>query len=446
MSDMSHGTLASASFARAGQLLSERQSVLHSKIDRTFALLLFLQWVAGIVAATWLTPLRSSGPVSQQVFEVAVAIVLGGMLALAPIWLAFARSGTRSARYAIAASQLLLSSLLIHLIGERIDPYLYVFGSLALLSLYMDWRVFVPAAAAFVAVQVLPGAVSPLPVIGFLIELGILVTLCVRAERNVRDAANQSADLEVTGQKYGAVLARSGEGICLLDPETKEILEANDTFWRLFRLDPGTINSGRLPVVELLPDPDRDGTPATRECQYRQADGSQLTFRVTVQSISYGSRDAFCAVVRDVTEHMRVQAALKDSEERYALAARGADDGLGTGTSNPEQCPCRPDGTRCWDCATRSAVMSTPGWAVFMPRIAGHSTWRCKSISMGTPRSSSTSIAYSTRTAHTAGCCAAASPSAASTARPRGWPARRPTSLLDGSPKSSCSTPPFKIR
>src|SRR5262249_15917658 len=67
---------------------------------------------------------------------------------------------------------------------------------------------------------------------------------------------------------------------------------------------------------------------AARECHYRRPDGSPLDFRVAVTRIAFGSREVLCAIVQDVTDHVRAQAALKHSEERYALAVRGANDGL----------------------------------------------------------------------------------------------------------------------
>ena len=139
---------------------------------------------------------------------------------------------------------------------------------------------------------------------------------------------SSSVELEASQQKHRAVLARSGEGICLLDPETKEVIEANDTFWRVFRLEPATLDAGRLPIIDLLPDVNQAGHATSHQCQYQPADGSARTLSVTVQRVSYGSDAALCAVIQDVTEHVHAQSALTASEERYALTAQGASDAL----------------------------------------------------------------------------------------------------------------------
>ena len=49
-----------------------------------------------------------------------------------------------STRYTIATAQMLMSALLIHLTGGRIETHFHVFGSLAFLAFYRDWRVLRP--------------------------------------------------------------------------------------------------------------------------------------------------------------------------------------------------------------------------------------------------------------------------------------------------------------
>ena len=55
------------------------------------------------------------------------------------------RPGLPSTRYTIATAQMLMGALLIHLTGGRIETHFHVFGSLAFLAFYRDWRVLVPA-------------------------------------------------------------------------------------------------------------------------------------------------------------------------------------------------------------------------------------------------------------------------------------------------------------
>ena len=67
-----------------------------------------------------------------------------------PVFLAVTRPGFTSTRHVIAVSQMLISALLIHLTGGRIETHFHVFGSLAFLACYRDWRVLVSATIVIV--------------------------------------------------------------------------------------------------------------------------------------------------------------------------------------------------------------------------------------------------------------------------------------------------------
>ena len=68
--------------------------------------------------------------------------------ACSPRCSALFRPGLPSTRYTIAIAQMLMGALLIHLTGGRIETHFHVFGSLAFLAFYRDWRVLVPATSS----------------------------------------------------------------------------------------------------------------------------------------------------------------------------------------------------------------------------------------------------------------------------------------------------------
>ncbi|MBD0372894.1 MAG: response regulator [Pyrinomonadaceae bacterium] len=127
-----------------------------------------LQWVAGIIAAYWLSPLTWAGTTSQTHLHIWAAIFLGGAISSLPIALALAQPGRTSTRYAVATGQMLMGALLIHLTGGRIETHFHVFGSLAFLSFYRDWRVLVPATLIVAADHFLRGVFWPQSVYGVL--------------------------------------------------------------------------------------------------------------------------------------------------------------------------------------------------------------------------------------------------------------------------------------
>ena len=96
--------------------------------------------------AVWISPW--AGTTSQIHVHVWAAIFLGGAISGFPIALAILRPGRPTTRYVIAIGQMMTSALLIHLTGGRIETHFHVFGSLAFLAFYRDWRVLVPATPA----------------------------------------------------------------------------------------------------------------------------------------------------------------------------------------------------------------------------------------------------------------------------------------------------------
>jgi PAS domain S-box-containing protein len=155
-----------ATSSRVTEIFNEHQQKICQSTDRMFALLMALQWVAGIVAAYWLSPLTWAGTTSQTHLHVWAAVLLGGAISSLPIILALTQPGRASTRYTVAVGQMLMGALLIHLTGGRIETHFHVFGSLAFLSFYRDWRVLVPATLVVAADHFLRGVFWPQSVYG----------------------------------------------------------------------------------------------------------------------------------------------------------------------------------------------------------------------------------------------------------------------------------------
>jgi two-component system cell cycle sensor histidine kinase/response regulator CckA len=151
---------------RVKEIFGEHQQNICQSTDRMFALLMAIQWVAGIIAAYWISPLTWAGTTSQTHMHVWAALILGGAISSLPIMLALTQPGRVSTRYTVAVGQMLMGALLIHLTGGRIETHFHVFGSLAFLSFYRDWRVLVPATVVVAADHFLRGVFWPQSVYG----------------------------------------------------------------------------------------------------------------------------------------------------------------------------------------------------------------------------------------------------------------------------------------
>jgi signal transduction histidine kinase len=197
--------------SRADVLFEEYKHDIYRRTDRLFAWLMGFQWIAGIIFALWVSPLAWFGDSSRIHLHVWAAIVLGGIVSLFPAFLGVLRPGHASTRYTIAVAQMLMSALLIHLTGGRIETHFHVFGSLAFLAFYRDWRVLVPATVVVALDHMLRGLFWPESVYGVLVasewrwiehaawvvfEDVFLVMSCLRSSAELRERAERTAELE----------------------------------------------------------------------------------------------------------------------------------------------------------------------------------------------------------------------------------------------------------
>lgn len=210
-----HLSRGQATDRRADELFHNHQQEIFKNTDRLFAGLMLFQWFAGIVAALCLSPRTWDGDQSYIHPHVWTALVLGGIVSLFPIYLAIVRPGYAITRYTISIAQMLMTSVLVHISGGSIETHFHIFGSLAFLAFYRDWRVLVPATIVVCLDHLVRGIYWPQTVYGVMVASPwrtlehaawvlftdvFLVISCVRSTREMRSIATQRAQLEVANQ------------------------------------------------------------------------------------------------------------------------------------------------------------------------------------------------------------------------------------------------------
>lgn len=196
---------------RISALFRERWQTRLVKVDRMFAVLMIAQWIFAVLVALVFSPYAWSAKTRVIHTHVYVAVFMGAAIALLPIVLAKYRAGTPLTRHLIAISQMLMSALLVHLSGGRIETHFHVFGSLAFLAFYLDWKVLITATVTVASEHFLRGVFWPESVYGitnpewwrFLehafwvaFEDVILVWGCVIGLRDMRSSAEQQVAVE----------------------------------------------------------------------------------------------------------------------------------------------------------------------------------------------------------------------------------------------------------
>jgi signal transduction histidine kinase len=196
---------------RAEELFLEHRQAALGRTDRLMAGLMVAQWLFGIAIALTLSPYGWEGRIKSPHVHVYAAVLLGGAISSLPILLAWRRPGWLGTRLVVAVAQMLWSALLIHLTGGRIETHFHVFGSLAFLAFYRDWKVLVPATIVVAADHLLRQIFWPESVYGIanpewwrflehafwvVFEDVVLVIGCLEGVKEMRAIAQRGAEVE----------------------------------------------------------------------------------------------------------------------------------------------------------------------------------------------------------------------------------------------------------
>jgi len=365
-----------ASTARADILFAEQSSAILRRTDRWFVWLLLLEWVVGIVFALTISPQTWVGRFGQTHVHVWAAVLLGGAIVAFPIVLALTRAGAPSTRHVIAIAQMLIGALYIHLTGGRIETHFHVFGSLAFLACYRDWRVLITATVVVAGDHFLRGIFWPQSVYGVLsasiwravehaawvvFEDIFLIRSCMSGIREMRaiaerqaatESLNATLTTEVTERTRAEEQLRQRQG--LLDAVVEGCADAifvKDTGGRYLMINSaGARLFGRSPA-EVIGRDDSTVLPEKMLNAVREMDRAILSSRETrtfekcfegpnglVEMLTtkspyldaHGNAIGVIGIAHDITERKRFENGLRAAKEAAESASRAKGDFLAT--------------------------------------------------------------------------------------------------------------------
>lgn len=350
---------------RAQELLNERLNSNYRFTDNIFAFIMLLQYGGVIIASIALSPLTYVGENSLIHPHVWTAVLLGGLIA-APVWLVRTTAqGTLLSRMTIAVCQMLMSALIIHITGGRIESHFHVFGSLAFLAFYRDWRVLVPATLVVLLHHVAGGVYFPESTYGLkggvelrfiehaawvVFENAFLVTSIQRSVTEMRELSLRQATTESTNDMIeGIVVARTKalqqseeqtrlvienalDGIVVIDQEGA-IQRINEAGCGILGMDADSAINQRfeefLPCLDV--EHDRD---SRRTVELKQFDGTMIPVEVTFTTI-HGGENGATVFLRDLREQRKMQTKLAHAEKMETIGQLSA--GIAHEINTPNQ-------------------------------------------------------------------------------------------------------------
>ena len=323
------------------------------RVDRLFAVLMPLQWIAGVAAALFISPQTWIGAQGQVHPHVLFAIFGGALLGSLPVALAVFRPGKLSTRLVIACSQVLFSSLLIHLTGGRIETHFHVFGSLAFLAAYRDWRVLVPATLIVAADHFVRGVWWSETVFGIaaaenwrwlehaawvVFEDVFLILIILQSVREMHELARHTTQVELTAEtlaqraeeirKLSLVASEARYGVVITDPQQRAEW-INESFAEMTGFTAGEI-IGREPWT-LLHGPHTD--PVTAE-RVREQLGQQRSVGAELINYAKDGREFWTSLKIEpvfdedgrLTNFISTQTNISDRKEREAELRRAKEE------------------------------------------------------------------------------------------------------------------------
>jgi two-component system, NtrC family, sensor histidine kinase HydH len=276
---------------RADVLFHELLDANYRRTSRMFIALMVGQWLFGIGIALLISPRTWEGKVNTVHVHVLAAVVLGALISSLPIFLLLTAPAATSTRMIVASAQMLWSALLIHLTGGRIETHFHVFGSLAFVAFYRDWRVLVPATIVVAADHLARGIFWPESVYGvlnpewwrFLEHAGwvafedvVLIFACIRGVEETQRVAHQQAVAEALSHSErdkAVALAAANEELMRSRDAMKKLAEVGElaaSVGHELRNPMAAVRNGLAYISKRVLDPNIAGPALAQDARVKQ--------------------------------------------------------------------------------------------------------------------------------------------------------------------------------
>lgn len=295
---------------RSRQIYHDLKNDHARQTDKLFAKIMIFQWFASIVIAFAISPKTWSGESSSIHPHIMASIVLGGVISLFACGVAFSWPGKKTTRHFIAVSQMLMSALIIHVSGGRVESHFHVFGSLAFLAFYRDPAVLITASVVTAADHFLRGMYWPMSAYGeavvsewrwlehgawVIFEDFFLIISCLQDNKNLHILSERQASLEEINSRIEAEITERTQELA----EQRELTLAKEKMAGLGEMAAGMAHEINNPVAfiklssEQLEDVLGDETPDIELCREMTVNIQNTATRIgaIIRSLKSFARD-----------------------------------------------------------------------------------------------------------------------------------------------------------
>lgn len=243
--------------ASASERFEKAFTALCAKSDRVLGVALIAQWVILVGLALIVTPKTWIGATPSPNTHLIAAIVMGGLAAGFPAFLAWTKPGAVMTRLCVGVAFAVMGGLYVHVGGGRIEFHFHYFASMAVLALYRDWRVLIAATLVAALDHAGRGIFWPQSMYGIetasrlrwiehavwlVTEVGFLIYMTQTALADMRSAAEREEQLDSTAAMVTGTASSLGQQ--LADMETRKDLTQR------FEADPGSGLDGLAAAVD----------------------------------------------------------------------------------------------------------------------------------------------------------------------------------------------------
>lgn len=200
--------------------------------------LLPFQWIALIIISLFVSPETYDGDSSSTHVHVYVAVILGAIVTLIPAFLAWKKPSDNLTLHMVGLGQLLVSSILIHITGGRIESHFHIFLSLGFLVTYSYWPIFISVTVLVAADHVIRGIMFPMSIFGIdyvdywrivehaayvIFSDAFLIPYAISSHKEIQGIAKDRAIIQAKEEEANGALNQAKSMIDIQDIELSNI-------------------------------------------------------------------------------------------------------------------------------------------------------------------------------------------------------------------------------